>query len=330
MVHFVLLSGGGGTRLWPLSNTQTPKQFLELFDNGQGGRECLLQRACRLVCDSGVDGNIVVATAYDQIDSVRGIVGGAVSVCAEPCRRDTFPAIALACLYLRDVLEVDGGDAIVVCPVDHLTNGSFYDSALCAGRMAEEGGEALTLLGVEAVSAIEKYGYIVPECEDIVSRVCEFREKPSHEEAERLIARKALWNAGVFAFRLDWFIEIVLRLTGNDTYSRMLAEYAELKPISFDYAVTERECSIRVLRYAGPWSDVGTWDSLIEAIGPESIGDVIMGKGCDRTVAINTTGLPVVVSGVPDAVVVATPAGVLVTSMEYAASIRNLIMQVRQ
>ena len=201
-MNIVLLSGGSGKRLWPLSNDIRSKQFIKLFKNPDGEYESMVQRVYRQIRCAAPDANITFATSRSQASAIYNQIGDAAGICAEPCRRDTFPAISLAAAWLRDKKHVLAEEPVVVCPVDPFAGEDYFDAIVELGKLAESGASDLALLGILPSYPSEKYGYILPEDDRPVSRVKLFQEKPDAETAQRYIEQGALWNGGIFAARL--------------------------------------------------------------------------------------------------------------------------------
>jgi len=197
-MNIILLSGGSGKRLWPLSNDVRSKQFIRLFKDQDGNYESMVQRVCRQIQSVQPDSKLTIATSKSQVSAIHNQLGDRVSVCVEPCRRDTFPAIALACAYLHDELHVSPEEAVVVCPVDPYVDDTYYEAVGRLAELTETGRANLNLMGIEPTYPSEKYGYIIPESQEDVSAVKEFREKPDTETAKTYLKMGALWNAGVF------------------------------------------------------------------------------------------------------------------------------------
>ena len=243
-MNFILLSGGSGKRLWPLSNDVRSKQFLKVLKNESGEYESMVQRVYRQICTAAPDAAVTIATGKKQVSSIRNHLGDKVSVCVEPARRDTFPAIALAASYLLCEKKVDESEAVVVCPVDPYVDTEYFVAIAALADAAKEGAGNLYLLGVKPTYPSEKYGYIMPAAADEIMRVESFKEKPTKEKAQEYIARGALWNCGVFAFQLGYLLKIVRQRFGTTDYRTLYDQYETLEKISFDYAVVEQESSI--------------------------------------------------------------------------------------
>lgn len=225
-MNIVLLSGGSGTRLWSLSNDVRSKQFIKLFKDENDEYESMVQRVYRQIVSVDKDAKVTIATSKTQVSAILNQLGENVSVCVEPMRRDTFPAIALASAYLHDELNLDPEEAVVVCPVDPYVDDSYYQAVADLEKLVLEGKNNLTLMGIEPTYPSEKYGYIIPESKDKVSPVKEFKEKPDRSTAEQYLSVGALWNAGVFAFKLGYLLDKAHELIDFTDYRDLYAKYA--------------------------------------------------------------------------------------------------------
>ena len=323
-MHIVLLSGGSGKRLWPLSNEIRSKQFIPIFRQKDGTYLSMAQRVYRQVLRADAGAEIVIATSRAQVATLRHQLGEAVELSVEPCRRDTFPAIALAGAYLHDKKGVGAEEAVAFCPVDpYVEDGYFSAVRALTALAAEQGG--LFLMGIEPTYSSAKYGYIFPLDEGRISKVRSFEEKPTEEAAAAYIERGALWNSGVFACRLGYVLEKARVLLGVSGYEALLEKYEAIDPISFDYAVVEKETDLSVLRYAGTWKDLGTWNTLTEIMETPSIGDVTMDEGCEKTEVVNEMDVPVLCMGLRDMVVAASPEGILVADKHSSSYIKPYV-----
>ncbi len=324
-MNIILLSGGSGKRLWPLSNDVRSKQFLKIFRKPDGSKESMAQRMYRMIKEVSADSTVTIATSENQIPQIRAQLGDEVGISVEPARRDTFPAIALAAAYLKKN-GVDENDPVVVCPVDPYVERDYF---LCLEELSSLAGRAnLTLMGIEPVCPSEKFGYIIPADTQHVSSVKQFKEKPCRADAERYISEGALWNGGVFAFKLGYLLGIAKKLLGSDSYDELFTRYDELPRISFDYAVAEKEESISVVRFAGTWADLGTWNTLTEAMD-EPVTGKAAAYDCCNTHVINELGIPVIALGISDAVIAATPDGILVTDKELSPELKGYVADAR-
>jgi len=329
-MHFILLSGGSGKRLWPLSNDIRSKQFIKIFRREDGTYESMVQRVYRQIREVDPTATVTIATSKAQVSAIRNQLGEDVGVCVEPARRDTFPAIALATAYLHDVKDVDENEAVVVCPVDPYVELSYFETLAQMHKLAEQGEAKLVLMGIEPTYPSEKYGYIIPKSKDAVSRVDCFEEKPDTSTAASYIEQGALWNGGVFAFKLKHILNTAHQLMDFNGYSDLLAQYETVTKISFDYAVVEKETDIAVLRYNGQWADLGTWNTLTEAMEENVVGDVRMNDQCENVHVLNDLNVPVLCMGLKNVIVSASPEGILVSDKEQSSYIKPFVDDIHQ
>ena len=329
-MHIVLLSGGSGKRLWPLSNDIRSKQFIPIFRGSDGTRQSMAQRVCGQVRRAVPDAKITIATSKAQVSVLRNQLGEAVDICVEPCRRDTFPAIALVSAYLHDVKGVDENEAVAVCPVDPYVEDGYFAAVHQLTQLVGTGAGELMLMGVEPTYPSEKYGYILPQNKETVSHVLSFREKPDADAAQRYIDEGALWNSGVFAYCLGYVLTRARQLLGCSDYEGLLAAYESLEKISFDYAVVEHETNIGVLRYGGAWKDLGTWNTLTEIMEETALGDAVLDDGCRNTHVVNEMDVPVLVMGAQNLVVAASPEGILVADKAASSYMKPYVERISQ
>lgn len=329
-MNIVLLSGGSGQRLWPLSNNIRSKQFIKIFRKEDGGYESMLQRIHRQIIQADPDACITVATSKCQVSAVRNQLGDDIDVSIEPCRRDTFPAIALTAAYLVDVRNVDREKSVVICPVDPYVGNSYFQALKVLSGHAETGGANLVLMGIEPTYPSEKYGYIIPESEGNVSAVRSFKEKPTADVAQEYISQGALWNGGVFACKLSYILKKAHELINFTDYEDLYDKYDSLEKISFDYAVVEREDNIEVQRFTGEWRDIGTWNTLTEAVGDPVIGKGILDDTCSGVHIINEMDVPVLAMGLRDVVISASPEGIFVSDKQQSSYIKPYVDRLEQ
>ncbi len=326
-MNIILLSGGSGKRLWPLSNDVRSKQFIKMFKTKNGEYESMVQRVYRQIKTIDFEANITIATAKAQVSAIHNQLGGEVGISVEPCRRDTFPAIALATAYLHDVQGVDEEEAVVVCPVDPYVDKEYFEALNTLGEQAAKGEANLVLMGIEPTYPSEKYGYIIPHNKKNISKVDTFKEKPDEETAKKYISQGALWNGGVFAYKLKYVLKKAHELIEFVDYEDLFQKYSMLEKISFDYAVAEKEKEIQVMRFGGQWKDLGTWNTLTEAMEEEAIGNVISNNTCEDVHVINELDMPILCMGLKNAIVSASPEGILVADKEQSAYIKPYVDQ---
>ena len=317
-MNIILLSGGSGTRLWPLSNEVRSKQFLKILRTEDGQHESMVQRMFRMIKNVSPDARIVIATSETQVASIRRQLKDNVDISIEPCRRDTFPAIALSAAYLHDVLGIDENEGVVICPVDPLVEEGYFKTLQ---KMFEIAGQRnLTLMGIKPSYPSEKYGYIIPNRQELL-----FKEKPIKIIAEEYIKQGALWNGGVFAFKIEYILNKANELLGTSSYKELFDNYAGLKKISFDYAVAEHEKDIKVIEYNGTWKDLGTWNTFTEAMKDATGDNCILGENCENTHIVNELAIPIIGLGLKNIVVAASPDGILVSDKEASSYLKKYV-----
>lgn len=324
-MNIVLLSGGSGKRLWPLSNDIRSKQFIKIFKQEDGTYESMVQRVYRQIKKVDNDATVTIATSKTQVSAIHNQLDEKVGISVEPCRRDTFPAIALATAYLVDVMHIDPSESVVVCPVDPYVEDSYFEALKELSNQADKGEANLVLMGIEPTYPSEKYGYIIPESTDHVATVQTFKEKPTADVAEQYIAQGALWNGGVFAYKLGYVMNKAHELMDFTDYADLFAKYDTLKKISFDYAVVEHEPKIQVVRFAGTWRDLGTWNTLTEAMEEDIIGKGVLNDACSGVSIVNEMDVPVLAMGLHDVVISASPEGILVSDKEQSSYIKPFV-----
>ena len=318
-MNIILLSGGSGKRLWPLSNEVRSKQFIKLFKDENGKYESMVQRVYRQITTVDHNAKVTIATSRSQVSAIHNQLGENVSICVEPCRRDTFPAIALAVAYLHDVQGVNRDECVAVCPVDPYVSNSYYEAVGELEKIVGENNSNITLIGIEPTYPSEKYGYIIPKTADKISKVKSFKEKPNTKIAEEYIKQGALWNAGVFAFKLGYMLDKAHELLDFKDYNDLFSKYETLPKISFDYAVVEKEPSIQTSRYQGDWKDVGTWNMMAEVMSDNAKGNVMLDKTCSNSQAVNELDLPMLCMGCKDMIIVASSDGILVSDKNQSS-----------
>lgn len=327
-MNIILLSGGSGKRLWPLSNDVRSKQFIKLFKDDNNVYESMVQRVYRQITTVDPNAKVTIATSKSQASAIKNQLGEKVSVCVEPRRKDTFPAILLAAAFLHDALGVSEDESIAVCPVDPYVDNSYFESIEQLEKLVQRGTANLTLMGIEPTYPSEKYGYIIPQTSDAVSLVREFKEKPNRAAAEKYLTQNALWNAGVFAFKLGYLLEKAHAMVDFTDYRDLYSKYKTLEKISFDYAVVEKEQSIQVMRYNGSWKDVGTWNMMSEVMADDIKGKAVMDESCINTQVVNELNIPIICMGCKDMVIAASGDGILVSDKERSGYMKPYVEEV--
>lgn len=327
-MNIILLSGGSGKRLWPLSNEVRSKQFLRLFKDKNNNYESMVQRVYKQITTVDKEEDVTIAASKSQLSAIRNQLNDKVSVCIEPCRRDTFPAIALAAAYLKDERGIDEEECVVICPVDPYVDNTYYEAINQLEKLVLADTANITLMGIEPTVPSKKYGYIIPDSKELVSNVKEFKEKPDRETAKKYIEKGALWNAGVFAFKLKYILNKAHEMIDFTDYQDLFNKYSTLNKISFDYAVVEKEQSIQVMRYAGEWKDVGSWNMMAEVMADKTKGNVTLDETCENTQVINELDIPILCMGCKDMVVAASGDGILVSDKERSGQMKSYVEEI--
>jgi mannose-1-phosphate guanylyltransferase len=325
-MHLILLSGGSGKRLWPLSNDVRSKQFLKLLKDEKDNAESMVQRVYRQIKEVGGWDSITVAASASQRDMLALQLGEDVNVVIEPERRDTFPAIALACSYLYSEKKVAPDEAIAVLPVDPYVDLDYFIKVSDMEKVILQEKETdLVLLGALPTFPTEKYGYIV--CEENGFDVSRFKEKPTVSEAQQLIDQGALWNCGVFGLKLGYVLDILKEKYGVEDfrYSAMAQTFLTLKKTSFDYEIVEKAKNIKAIKYENTWMDLGTWQTITMEMKNSAEGNVITDDACRNTHIINDIEMPIVAMGIEDAVIVASNDGILVAKKDRTSKLKDMI-----
>lgn len=333
-MQLILLSGGSGKRLWPLSNDARSKQFLQLLKAPDGTMESMVQRVVRQIREADITRNITIATNAKQRDVIENQLGENVGVVTEPERRDTFPAIALAAEYLKMERGCPDEEIVVVMPCDPYTEAGYFETIGKMVQAVERNTAELVLMGVKPTYASPKYGYIVPADNGTLTidsnssaplLVKRFTEKPTIAEAEQLLKLGAMWNGGVFAFRLGYMTAIAEKYVIAGCFKELHGRYSEFPKISFDYEVAEKAKSVAMVPYNGAWKDLGTWNTLTEELPSNVIGNGILGNKCNNTHIINELGTPIFCDGLKDVVVSAGPDGILVCAKNTSETITDYV-----
>ena len=340
-----VLAGGSGTRLWPLSRTNHPKQFLRLT-----GDRSLLQETIDRVLPLVPIQQIAVVTEHTQAAEVARELPDLppANILAEPLQRGTATALGLAALWVQ---RQNPREVIVSLHSDHLIGDpdAFRQTLLAAVEAASDGRHLLTL-GIRPTEPATSYGYIrvgqpiAPAGSLTYYRVDEFVEKPDRPRAERYLADGSyLWNSGIFVWRVDTFLqrfaellpdtfkrlqEIAAELDRPDGKEALARIYPTIQSQTIDVGIMERADNVAVIPAAFPWSDVGSWAELLEVLPADSEGNVVRGThiGLDtqRSLIFALTK-PVATIGLSDLVIVDTPDVLLVCPRDRAQAVKQLV-----
>ena len=327
-MQIILLSGGSGKRLWPLSNNTRSKQFIKLLTDPDGSKESMVQRVVRQLREIGICDSITVATSQAQRDIIINQLGEDIPVVTEPERRDTFPAIALASSHLAYQRKCPADEVVIVMPCDPYTEAGYFETIHRMADAVKNDVAELLLMGVKPTYPSAKYGYVVP-ANDVqdkrILQVLRFTEKPDMMTAEKLISEGAFWNGGVFAFRLGYMMEIVAKYIEADTFAEIRSRYGEFPKISFDYEVAEKAQSVAVVPFAGEWKDLGTWNTLTDELSEHAIGNVVMDNESINTHIINELEHPIMCIGAQNLVIAASHDGILIADKSKSENIKTYV-----
>ncbi|WP_224752608.1 sugar phosphate nucleotidyltransferase [Metabacillus arenae] len=335
-MKLVLLSGGSGKRLWPLSSNFRPKQFLEILKNENNQLESMIKRVWRQLDSLQLTDQTYFITSESHGEIIKSQLGKEVPLILEPLQRDTFPAITLAVSYLYSNQQVDVNEVVCILPVDQYVDGHFFETVMKMENILENSHSNIALIGVSPTQPSEKYGYIVPAAKMDAENgshyysVERFTEKPGVEEAEELIKQGALWNCGVFSFTIGYFLSLMKEKGLPASFKELVKIYDQIPKISFDYEVVEKAEKIVVVPYKGGWKDLGTWNSLTEELDNFLIGKGFISGDSENTHLINELPIPVNVLGISDAVIAASSDGILVTDKKASIRLKDFLHHIEK
>lgn len=339
-VHPVVLCGGSGTRLWPLSRRDYAKQHVPILDG-----ESPFQRTLRRLGDPEIYATPLVVGGVGgrfMATEQAAATGVAVELLLEPEARDTLPAITAA---LEAVAQRDPEAVALVLPSDHLIPDASAFAAAVARAAALAADGFLVTFGIAPGGPTSAYGYVRPGARlgDGATRVANFVEKPDSARAETLIAEGCRWNAGIFCFRADVALAEIRALVPEvaeacarsvsdaeeDLGARVLSgAFGEATKVSFDYAVMERTERAAMVEAAFDWSDIGDWRELWRRSARDAHGNVLDGDAVALDVTnsyVRSDGRLVCLLGVDGLSVVDTPDAVLVAPLERTQEVKRLV-----
>lgn len=286
-MKIVLLSGGLGTRLWPASDKQNPKQFLKLFNNNQ---DSMLQITYNHI--SKLNLPVYIASQNIWTQTIYNQLGENIKIISEPNSMDTFAAILNVAEYLYYKENISKNEIIAIVPTDHFVQEDFYKILYNCHLNMIKNNSNYGLIGINPKYPDSKYGYICSNGNIVET----FVEKPSINDAEKLIKQGASWNSGILLFKIESVLKKANDIFKHDTYEQFIKNYKNLPKTSFDYAVLEKEKNISVVNYDDKWDDLGTWNTLSKYISKEdSNGNNIINYE-NKPIRINNIGNLIVVN----------------------------------
>lgn len=281
----------------------------------------MLQRIWRQLDESDLQEHTRIATCREQVELLQRQVGTKAPLIIEPEQRDTFAAIALSAAYLYSIAGVSLCETIIVIPVDAYVDSDFFSCIRGLPKLNRESRSELLMVGTRPSYPSEQYGYIVPETkrhrddEGMYEQLVHtFKEKPYEAEASLLIKAGALWNSGIYAFQLDFMINMLMKRGLPIHYEELYKQYSKMPKLSFEVEVTQKISSRSVIEYDGDWKDLGTWKTLSEELAFESLGMGEISDDSEQSQIINELDIPISIIGLSNVIVAASLDGILVTS----------------
>ncbi|KYC63716.1 sugar phosphate nucleotidyltransferase [Heyndrickxia coagulans] len=330
-MKIILLSGGSGIRLWPLSNKARSKQFLKVLKDKNNNQQSMVQRVWNQLKLNNLHRSTIIATSKEQEEIISNQLNNEAQIIVEPTQRDTFAAISLASSYLYSKQDVDINEIVVVLPVDPYVDDEFFSKIKELEGLITNYDCNMALMGVEPTYPSEKYGYIIPKegnsNNSNILIVSHFAEKPKADTAMKFISEGALWNCGVFAFKLSYIVKLLEERNLPTNYNKLIENYHMFPKVSFDYEVVEKVQNIIALKYEGRWKDLGTWNTLTEEMDTNVIGKGLLSSDCSNTHLINELDIPATVLGVSNAIIAISPDGILISDKKQSPKIKELIKE---
>lgn len=291
----IILSGGCGERLFPISNSIMSKQFLRVLEN----KESMLQRIFRQISLHISKEDIYISSMQEQTEIILNQIPITKEhIIIEPARRGTYAAARLICAFFNHK------EKICIIPADSYVEDSFFEML-----KSFSDDNKISLIGIKPTYPSEQYGYIIPKEEKYY-----FKEKPTIEQARYYISKNALWNSGIFIFNSSFF---------QDNYNELLENYEQIEKISFDKAVLEKQDDFNVIEYAGEWKDLGTWNTLSEKMHINNKNIIV--NNSKNTKVVNFLDKNVIVSGIDNSIIAIADDGILISSKEDVENLKNLI-----
>lgn len=338
-MKIILLAGGGGTRLFPLSRARFPKQFLKVT----GDDSLFAQTVQRFLAVTQARDLVVITNRmHEHLVKAELAASGAADahVVLEPEGRNTAPAIALAAAYCRDKLASVESEVLFVTPCDHVIRPVDVFAAGVREAVKLAGNGSIVTFGVKPNAPETGYGYIqAGAATNGAFAVQSFREKPDRETAEQyLAAGNYFWNSGMFAFTLGRFIQElaaqqpeIAALTAAPVET-VLEQFSQMPDISIDYGIMEQAAEVLVIPLTAYWNDIGSWDAIYDVLGKDADGNAVKGDciniGCTNTLILSHRHL-VAGIGLDDLLVVETADAILVAKKGESQKVKDVVAQLK-
>ncbi len=351
MLHALIMAGGAGTRFWPASRRDRPKQLLQL-----AGQQTMIQSTVARLDGLVSSDQLMILTNQRLVEPMRQQLPElpASGILGEPCKRDTAPCVGLAAAWM---MKHDPDATMVVTPADHVIGpvDAFQAAIRRAEALVDQNPQRLVTFGIQPTYAAETFGYVergevldadASQTDPPTSfQVVQFHEKPKRAVAEQYLASGSFyWNSGIFVWKANTIMEALREFEpqmathlgqiadaiGTDGFDRVLqSEFEAIDGKSIDFAVLERHADVAVIQAPFQWDDVGSWKSLTRLNEPDAEGNTILG----RHLGVRTEGCVVrtddqhlvVTLGVKDLIVVHTDDATLVAHQDDEESIRKLV-----
>ncbi len=285
----------------------------------------MVQRVWQQLAAADLSSHCLVCAGEEQTELLRVQLGD-VPLVTEPSRRDTFPAVALSCAYLRSKMNAPLQETVCIMPADPYADSSYFEALKQMPQVLTASGAQAVLLGIKPTACSSQYGYILPESrQDNFIHVKGFVEKPTAEKAKTLLAQGALWNGGVFCLQIGTVLEALSSMGLPTDYDALWRDYSHLPAISFDYAFVEKCSHLAALPFDGEWKDIGTWPSIAATLGSGLTGDIRADDSCRNIYARNETNIPAMLSGIEDLTVVISYDGILITGANETGSLKPMV-----